>query len=165
MLQGMIMRMPRGMIVTANTSTDMNGVGTSANYGYGLMTSITLPFAPWSKDKYEAKEQELQADIQSIEFERTDMQREMITQLKTTYVKMKTSWDLIKLYSENVIPLYEQARSTQVSSYQNNQTNINTVIDANRMILMQSMNYYMAQADYQMAIAEIEMMLGVSVNK
>ena len=78
---------------------------------------------------------------------------------------MKTSWDLIKLYSENVIPLYEQARSTQVSSYQNNQTNINTVIDANRMILMQSMNYYMAQADYQMAIAEIEMMLGVSVNK
>ena len=78
---------------------------------------------------------------------------------------MKTSLDLIKLYSENVIPLYEKARIAQVSAYQNNQTNINTVIDANRMILMQSMNYFMAQADYQMAIAEIEMMVGISVNK
>jgi outer membrane protein TolC len=164
MLQGMVMRMPRGMIITANTPTEMNSVGTSADYGYGLMASITLPFVPWTKVKFEEKEQELQAEIQSIEFEKSDMQREMIAQLKTVYVKMKTSWDLIKLYSDNVIPLYEQARNSQVSSYQNNQTNINTVIDANRMILMQSMNYYMAQADYQMAIAEIEMMVGISAN-
>jgi outer membrane protein TolC len=165
MIQGMVMRMPKGMIITANSPADMNSVGMGVDYAYGLMASITLPFAPWSKGKFEAKEQELQADIQSIEFEKNDMQREMKTQLKTAFVKMKTSWDLIKLYSENVIPLYEQARSAQISSYQNNQTNLNTVIDANRMILMQSMNYFMAQADYQMAIAEIEMMVGVSANK
>lgn len=165
MVQGMLMRMPRGMVLTTKSNLSMgNGMGT-VDYGYSLMASITLPFAPWSRDKYEAKEQELQVSIQSIESEKNDMQREMISQLKTAYVKMKTSWDLLKLYSENVIPLYQQARTAQVSSYQNNQANINTVIDANRMILMQTMNYYMAQADYQMAIAEIEMMVGNTVNK
>ena len=159
------MRMPRGMLLTTKTSPDMINGNESVDFGYGLMASITLPFAPWSKDKYEGKEQELQANIKSIESEKNDMQRDMNTQLKTAFVKMKTSWDLMKLYSENVIPLYEKAREAQVSLYQNNQANINTVIDANRMILMQSMNYFMAQADYLMAMAEIEMMVGISINK
>ena len=30
---------------------------------------------------------------------------------------------------------------------------------------MESMNFYMAQADYNMAIAEIEMMIGKSISK
>ncbi|MDT3740228.1 MAG: TolC family protein [Candidatus Kapabacteria bacterium] len=165
MLQGMLMRMPRGMLLTTKSPLDMGDGTGSTDYGYGLMASVTLPFVPWSKGKFEAKEQEFQTIIQSIESEKSDMLREMNVQLKTAFVKMKTSLDLIKLYSENVIPLYEKARSAQVSAYQNNQTNINTVIDANRMILMQSMNYFMAQADYQMAVAEIEMMVGISVNK
>jgi hypothetical protein len=33
------------------------------------------------------------------------------------------------------------------------------------MLLMQKMNYYMAQADYQMALAEIEMMVGTILKK
>ncbi|MGA2297378.1 MAG: TolC family protein [FCB group bacterium] len=165
MLQGMVMRMPKGMFLTTKTPPDMiNGMG-GVDYGYSLMASITLPFAPWSKGKYDAKEQELQAEIKSIESEKNDMQREMNTQLKTSFVKMQSSRDLMKLYTDKVIPLYEKARAAQISSYQNNQTNINSVIDSNRMLLMQSMNYYMAQADYQMAIAEIEMMTGISVNK
>jgi outer membrane protein TolC len=165
MLKGMIMRMPRGMILTTQSDLTMipNNMAGS-DYGYGLMASINLPFAPWSKNKYDAKEQEINAYIQSIEFEKMDMQRDMNSKLKTSFVKMKTSWELMELYSKNVIPMYENARSSQISLYQNNQTNINTVIDANRMILMQSMNYFMAQADYQMAIAEIEMIVGISVN-
>lgn len=165
MIQGMVMRMPRGMVLTTQSDVSMNSNNMAgSDYGYGLMATINLPFAPWSKGKFEAKEQELNANIQSIEFEKKDMQRDMNSQLKTSFVKMRTSWDLMELYSKNVIPMYEKARSSQISLYQNNQTNLNTVIDANRMILMQLMNYFMAQADYQMALAEIEMMIGISVN-
>ncbi len=165
MLQGMLMRMPRGMPLTSKTPPDMiDGLG-KTEYMYGLMASFTLPFMPWSVDKYNSKTQELETSNLSIDSERNDMQREMNSQLKSAYVKMQTSYDLAKLYSENVIPLYEKARSSQVSQYQNNQTNINTVIDTGRMLLMQTMNYYMAQADYLMAIAEIEMMTGEYITK
>ena len=165
MLQGMFMRMPKGMPLTSKTPPDMiDGMG-KTEYMYGLMASFTLPFMPWSSNKYEAKTQEIETTILSIESERKDMQREMNSQLKSSYVKMQTSNDLIKLYSENVIPLYEKARSSQVSQYQSNQTNINTVIDTGRMLLMQTMNYYMAQVDYLMAIAEIEMMTGEYITK
>ncbi|TAL68186.1 MAG: TolC family protein [Bacteroidetes bacterium] len=165
MLQGMFMRMPKGMPLTTKTPPDMiDGMG-KTEYMYGLMASFTLPFMPWSVDKYNYKTQELQTSNLSIESERNDMQREMNSQLKFAYVKMQTSYDLIKLYSDNVIPLYEKARSSQISQYQSNQTNINTVIDTGRMLLMQTMNYYMAQADYLMAIAEIEMITGEYITK
>jgi outer membrane protein, heavy metal efflux system len=161
MVQGMIMRMPQGMILTAKT--DLSMLMPQTEYMYSLMASITLPFAPWSVNKFRAKDEEILSEIKGIEFEKKDMHREMITGLKNTLVKYKTSSDLIRLNSTYVIPLYKQAVEAQISAYQNNKTNINSVIDASRMLLMQEMNYYMAQADHQMSLAEIEMMVGTEL--
>ncbi|MCK9426930.1 MAG: TolC family protein [Ignavibacteriaceae bacterium] len=161
MVQGMFMRMPRGMILTSKTDLAMLAMETpKTEYMYSLMFSINLPFAPWSINKYKAKEEEITAGISSIEYEKNDMQREMTSQLKAVLVKYNTAVDLTKLYNDKVIPLYGKAAESQVSAYQNNRTGVTTVIDSYRMLLMQQMNFYMAQADTQMALAEIEMMVG-----
>lgn len=158
MVQGMFMRMPRGMILTSKSDLSMLAAKTETMYS--LMFSINLPFAPWSIIKYKAKEEELYAGIKSIEYEKNDMQREMSSELKSAMVKYNTAVELTKLYSEKVIPIYKQTAESQLTSYQNNRTTITSVIDSYRMLLMQEMNFYMAKADVQMAIAEIEMMLG-----
>ncbi len=158
MVQGMFMRMPQGMILTSKS--DLTMLDPKIETMYSLMFSINLPFAPWSINKYKAKEEELHAGISSIEFEKNDMQREMTSQLKTALVKYNTAIDLIKLYNDKVIPLYSKAAESQVSAYQNNRTGVTTVIDSYRMLLMQQMNYYMSKADIQMSLAEIEMMVG-----
>jgi len=163
MIQGMIMRMPRGMILTSKS--DLSMLDPKTETMYSLMFSINLPFAPWSINKYKAKEQELYAGIRSIEYEKSDMQREMTSQLKAALVKYNTAVDLTKLYNEKVIPLYSKATESQVSAYQNNRTGITTVIDSYRMLLMQQMNYFMSEADTQMSLAEIEMMVGTTFNK
>jgi outer membrane protein TolC len=161
MVQGMFMRMPRGMILTSKTDLTMLAMETpKTEYMYSLMFSINLPFAPWSIKKYKAKEEELYAGINSIEFEKTDMLREMTSQLKAALVRYNAAVDLTKLYNDKVIPLYNQAAESQVSAYQNSKTGVTTVIDSYRMLLMQQMNYYMAKADIQMSLAEIEMMVG-----
>ena len=161
MIEGMFMRMPQGMILTSQSDISMIGMEpASTEYMYSLMASITLPFVPWSSGKYSNKEEELLSDIKGIEYEKNNMQREMITELQTAFVKLKTAQELINLYTKEVIPSYEQAAESQLANYQNNRTNITTVIDSYRMLLMQRMNFYMAQADRQMAIAEIEMMVG-----
>ncbi|MDQ7816730.1 MAG: TolC family protein [Melioribacteraceae bacterium] len=165
MVQGMLMRMPRGMLITSKTDPMMiNGLG-KTELMYGLMASINLPFAPWSINKYKAKEEELYAGISSIEFEKSDMQREMTSQLKGALVKYNTAVDLTKLYNDKVIPLYSKAAESQVSAYQNSRTGITTVIDSYRMLLMQQMNYYMSKADIQTSLAEIEMTVGTTFKK
>lgn len=163
MVQGMFMRMPRGMILTSKSDLAMLDPKTETMYS--LMFSINLPFAPWSINKYKAKEEELHAGISSIEYEKNDMQREMTSQLKTALVKYNTAVDLTKLYNDKVIPLYSKAAESQVSAYQNNRTGVTTVIDSYRMLLMQQMNYYMSKADIQMSLAEIEMMIGTNLKK
>lgn len=163
MVQAMFMRMPQGMLITTKTDPMMiNGQG-KTELMYGIMASINLPFAPWSINKYKAKEEELYAGISSIEFEKSDMQREMTSQLKAALVKYNTAVDLTKLYTEKVIPLYTKAAESQVSAYQNNRTGVTTVIDSYRMLLMQQMNYYMSKTDTQMSLAEIEMMIGTTL--
>jgi len=164
MLEGMIMRMPRGMILTSKTDLSMLAhEPQETEYMYSLMASITLPFVPWSSGKYEAKEEELLAGIKGIEYERTDMQREMFSNLKAALVRLSTANELIELYATEIIPNYQQAATSQVSNYQNSRSIITAVIDSFRMLLMQQMNYYMVQADRQMAIAEIEMMVGTNL--
>lgn len=158
MVQGMFMRMPRGMILTSKSDVMM--IEPKTEYMYSFMASINLPFAPWSINKYKTKEEEIRAGISSIEYEKNDMQREMDSQLKAALVKYNTAIDLTKLYDDKVIPLYSRAAESQVSAYQNNRTSVTTVIDSYRMLLMQQMNFYMAKADTQMSLAEIEMMVG-----
>ena len=158
MLQGMFMVMPRGMILTSQS--DLTMLDSKVEFMYSLMVSINLPFAPWSINKYKAKSQELAAGISGIALERTNMQREMGVKLKEATVKYSTASELLKLYDEKLIPLYKQTSESQISAYQNNKSTITAVIDSYRMLLMIQMNYYMAKADTQMSLAEIEMMVG-----
>ncbi|RJP70275.1 MAG: TolC family protein [Ignavibacteriales bacterium] len=163
MVQGMLMRMPRGMLLTSKTDPMMIDGKGETELMYGIMASINLPFAPWSANKFKAKEEELYAGISSFEYEKEDMRRDMISKLNESILKYKTALDLIKLYNEKVIPLNEKAIEAQTSAFQNNRTSVTTIIDSYRMLLMQQMNYYMARADSRMAIAEIEMMIGTNL--
>jgi len=159
MIGGMIMRMPKGMIVTSKTDPMMIGMG-ETEYMYGLMASITLPFAPWARGKYDAKTKELEAKIKAIEAEKYDMEREMSQKIYDLVRKMKNSAELMTLYSEKVIPLEQKYLELQKTSFYNNSAKLSSVIEANKMLLMNEMNLFMAQADYQMALADLEMMIG-----
>lgn len=160
MIQGMLMRMPQGMPITTKTDPVMiNGKG-KTEFMYGIMASINLPFAPWSINKYKAKEEELFAGIKSIEYEKNDMLREISSEIKSALVKYETSVQLLNLYSEKIIPLYRQTTESQLTAYLNNRTSITTIIDSYRMLLMQEEKHVMAKADIQMAVAEIEFLIG-----
>ncbi len=161
MVQGMLMRMPRGMILTS--ASDLTMLDPKTEWMYSLMFSINLPFAPWSVGKINYKEEELAAGISSIEQEKNDMQREMTSELKEALVKYNTAKELTELYDKKVIPLYTSSSESQTTAYQNGKTNISTVIDSYRMLLMQKMNYYMSKADIQMSLAEVEMMVGATL--
>jgi outer membrane protein TolC len=161
MVQGMLMRMPRGMILTS--ASDLTMLDPNTEWMYSLMFSINLPFVPWSVGKINYKEEELAVGISSIEQEKNDMQREMTSQLKEAIVKYNTAKELTELYDKKVIPLYTSSSESQTKAYQNGKTNITAVIDSYRMLLMQKMNYYMSKADIQMSLAEVEMMVGANL--
>ena len=160
MLGGMIMRMPRGMLLTTKTPVHMLDGSGEVEIMYGLMASITLPFAPWSSGKYSAKEEELMTNITGIRSEKENMQREMIAELKAMINQLHNSRKTIHLYSEAVIPLYKKTVEAQLTEFQNNRLTLNSLLETVQMLLMKEEALSEAQAEHQMILAEIEKFVG-----
>ena len=167
MLQAMVMRMPNGMILTGGPrSTEMiqQSVAGMAmqktDWMYGVMASITLPFAPWSSEHSSAKADEMRSTNLSIEAEKNTMQREMIASLRTALNKYATADTLVSQYQSDILPLTHESAEAQTVAYQTGQVPITTVLDSRRMELMKQDDYLMILMDRQMALVEIEMMVG-----
>lgn len=167
MFQAMVMRMPNGMILTSGPrSSDMiqqSAAGLAmqkTDWMYSIMASITLPFVPWSSSKSTAKADEMRAMNMSIDAERDAMQREMTASLRSAIVKYNTADSLVRLYQMEILPLTHQSAEAQTVAYQTGKVPIMTLLDSRRMELMKQDDYFMVLADRQMALIEIEMMVG-----
>jgi outer membrane protein TolC len=160
---GMIMRMPRGMLLTSKSPVHMLDGSGEVEIMYGLMASVTLPFAPWSSGKYSAKEEELLANITGIRSEKENMQREMIAELKAELYELSNSRKEIWLYTNEVIPLYKKTLEAQLSEFQNNRLTINSLIETVEMLLMKEEALSEAQAEHQRVLAEIEKLIGNNI--
>lgn len=165
MLGGMIMQMPKGMIVTTKTPPAMIDGNGKEEIMFSLMASINLPFAPWSKKKIDYKIYELDNMIRSIEFEKINMFQQMRKEVQNLILTINSNKDLIKLYEENVLPTYDAVYKAQLIELETGKISINTIIETNRMQLMEKMKYYMAIKEYLMSIAELEKIIGRNLNK
>jgi outer membrane protein TolC len=167
MVQGMIMRMPNGMILTGG-SRSVDAIQQSvlgmpmqkADWMYSVMASITLPFMPWSAERSTAKAEEMRSTNLSIDAERDAMQRDMIASLRSAMIKYATNDSLVRQYDTDILPLTKQSAEAQTIAYQNGQVPITTMLDARRMELMKQDDYFMVLMERQMALVEIEMMVG-----
>jgi outer membrane protein, heavy metal efflux system len=167
MIQAMVMRMPNGMILTAGERSayaiQQSAMGMpmgQTDWMYSVMASITLPFVPWSAERSSSRGEEYRAMNASIDAEKSAMQRDMLSQLRSSMLKYMTADSLAREYSSSILPLMREAAEAQVVAYQTGQVPISTVLDARRMELMKRDDYLMVLVDREMALAEIEMMVG-----
>lgn len=171
MVQAMVMRMPNGMILTGG-SRSVDAIQQSVagmpmqktDWMYSIMASITLPFAPWSSERSTAKADEMRSTNLGIDAERDAMQREMIASLRSALTKYSTNDALIWQYVNDILPLTKQSAEAQTVAYQNGQVPITTVLDSRRMELMKQDDYFMVLMERQMALVELEMMVGTPLN-
>jgi len=156
MIGGMLMRMPQGMPLTSKSNVHMLNGNVETEFMYGIMASITLPFAPWSSGKYSAKEEELLANIEGIRYEKGNMKRELITETKSLITRLQNLKNKILLYENEVIPLYKKTIEVQLTEFQNNRLPITSIIETVKMLLMKEEALAEVQAEYQILRAELE---------
>jgi outer membrane protein, heavy metal efflux system len=164
MLGGMIMRMPRGMILTEQADLHgMQGNG-KAEYMYGIMASVTLPFMPWSSGKIRERGAELRASLDALEAEREFMRSEMNAELVKMVNDLNNAREEIKLYREDIIPIYKDILDVQLTEYQNNLINGNAIIETLRMLLMREEMLAEMMMMHQIMIGEIRAMGVINYN-
>jgi outer membrane protein TolC len=161
MVQGMVMRMPRGMILTTKSDPAMmDGMG-QVEYMYSLMASVTLPFMPWSSGRISNKEEELEAGISGLSMEKKNMQGEMTAQLNSALTKLESEKEQSRLYETQVLPLYRQAFEAQLGEYRNGRLGISSLLETMRTILSKEEALAEVKMNYEMTLADIYMMAGI----
>lgn len=128
--------------------------------GFGAIMGINLPFAFWTKPKYDAGVQEASAAVAAA---RADLQaQENLTrfQIRDVLAKVRASWEVGVLYRTTVLPQAEESLASARAGYRTGRTDFLNLIEADRALREFQLAYYRALVDWQQRVAELEQVVG-----
>jgi outer membrane protein TolC len=128
---------------------------------HGLTFTINVPVFYKSKQR-EAVAQATEEQIVA-EHSRDNRQTELNFELKQQYLAAKASDELLRLFSQGIVPQSSLALESSMSSYQVGTADFLTVIGNFSMVLNYEIDYYRELANYQTSLARIESMVGVDL--
>ncbi len=131
-----------------------------ANDGFGAIMAINLPFAFWTKPKYDAGVQEATAAIAAA---RADLQTvENLTrfEIRDVLAKVRASWEVALLYRTTVLPQAEDSVAAARAGYRTGRTSFLDLIDADRAWREFQLAYFRALVDREARLAELEQVVG-----
>ena len=123
---------------------------------FTVMGMLSIPIAPWSSKMYKS-------EIKSMNFEREAMRQEKSAMLTEIFGMSKSMEnDLANMqqqlinYETKILPSLEKYLKVTMLSYQENKSDLNTVIDGWEAINMSQMNYLNQLEKYYQMIVEYE---------
>jgi len=128
---------------------------------HGLTFTINVPVFYKTK-QHEAVAQATEEQIVA-EHSQRNRQNELNFELKQQYLAAKASDELLRLFSQGIVPQSSLALESSMSSYQVGTADFLTVIGNFSMVLNYEIDYYRELASYQTSLARLESMVGVDL--
>jgi outer membrane protein TolC len=127
----------------------------------GVTVSVNIPV--FYKSKQRQGVAEASEDLISAEKMRDNRLNEVKFELKQQYLSAKASDRLLTLYSKGVVPQSSLALESSMASYQVGNLDFTSLIANFTTLLDYETDYYRQLADYQTALARIEVLTGTDV--
>ena len=127
----------------------------------GVTVSVNIPV--FYKNKQRQGVAEASEDLMSAEKMRENRLNEVKFELKQQYLGAKASERLLTLYSKGVVPQSSLALESSMASYQVGNVDFLSLLTNFTTLLDYETDYYRQLADYQTALARIEVLTGVDV--
>jgi len=128
---------------------------------HGFTFTVNIPVFYKSKQREEvrqAKEEELSASSA-----RDNRKNELYFDLKQNYLAAKASENLLKLFSQGVVPQSSLALESSMSAYQVGNVDFLTLIGNFTTVLNYQTDYYRELANYQTSLARMEALTGADL--
>jgi outer membrane protein TolC len=128
---------------------------------HGMTFTVSIPV--FYKDRQREEVRQATEERVAAERSRDNRQNELAFELKQQYLAAKASEDLLKLFSQGVIPQSSLALESSMSAYQVGTADFLTVMGNFSTVLNYEVDYYRELANYQTALARMESMVGVDL--
>lgn len=130
---------------------------------YGAMVSLNIPV--FYKTKQREGVREATEELISSQRGRDARKTTLFFELKEQYLAAKAADQLAALYSRSVVPQSTLALESSLASYQTGRVDFLTILSNFLTVLDYEIEYYREFANYQMALARMEPLVGVELTK
>ncbi len=127
----------------------------------GATFTINVPV--FYREKQREGIQQAEEEVIASQKSREDTANETRFELKQAYLAAKAAKDLADLYAKAVLPQSNLTLESSMSAYQVGSSDFLTVISNFSALLNYQTDYYRQIADYNIALAQIESLVGVEL--
>jgi outer membrane protein TolC len=127
----------------------------------GATFTINVPV--FYREKQREGVRQAQEEVIAAQKSREDRAHETRFELKQAYLAAKAAKELADLYAKAVVPQSSLTLESSMSSYQVGSNDFLTVLSNFSTLLNYETDYYRQVADYNMALAQIESLVGVEL--
>jgi cobalt-zinc-cadmium efflux system outer membrane protein len=128
---------------------------------HGMTFTVNIPVFYKSKQRQEVRQ--ATEERLAAEGSRDNRQNELNFELKQQYLAAKASDELLRLFSQGVVPQSSLALESSMSAYQVGTVDFLSVLGNFSTVLNYEIDYYRELANYQSALARMESMVGVDL--
>jgi cobalt-zinc-cadmium efflux system outer membrane protein len=128
---------------------------------HGMSFTVNIPVFYKSKQREEVRQ--ATEERLSAESSRDNRENELNFELKQQYLAVKASDELLRLFSEGVVPQSSLALESSMSAYQVGTVDFLSVLGNFSTVLNYEIDYYRELANYQSSLARMESMVGVDL--
>lgn len=129
--------------------------------GFTFTANIPIFYKTKQREAVREQAEQLAGSHQSKENRET----ELLFGVKQQYLLAKSSDQLLKLYAQAIVPQSSLALESSMASYQVGNVDFLTVLANFTTVLDYEVSYYRELANYQMALAQLEPLVGVELTK
>jgi outer membrane protein TolC len=130
---------------------------------HGFTFSANIPIFYKSKQREAVKE--ATEELGSSESTKKNRETQLYFAIKEQYLAAKSSAKLLKLYSQGVVPQSSLALESSMNSYEVGTSDFLTIITNFNTVLDYEIDYYRELANYQIALAHLEPLVGMELVK
>jgi outer membrane protein TolC len=129
----------------------------------GFTVSVNVPVFYKAKQREAVRESTEQ--LLSAEQSKDNRKTELFFSVKEQYLMAKSSERLFQLYAQGVVPQSSLALESSMSAYQVGNVDFLTILSNFTTVLDYEVNYYREVANYNMALARLELFVGAELTK
>ena len=136
-----------------------------ANDGFGAYVAMSIPFAFWTKPKYDAGVQEAAAAVSAARAQQHTLENLTRFQVKDLLARLRATDQVATLYRTTVLPQAEQSLEAARVGYRAGKTGFLDLIETQRAWQGFQLEYFKALVDRQHRLAELEQVVGVDLDR
>ncbi len=135
----------------------------STDDGFGGNFTLNIPFAFWTKSKYDAGVREAVAHVEAARFRKQALENLTRFQVKDLVAQVAATERVVELYTTTVLPQARQTLKAANAGYRTDRTDFLDLIDAERALIAYLLEYFRARVDLEQQLAALERVVGVEL--